>query len=197
MPLGKDLIFIILLQQYEAAFISLFCSQKSDAPVAVLAKIIHVCLSGLCLAVKGLVQTAPTGKTATNLSRGKDDGGKLRAVPPLCQEGEGEGLDEDGRDKAVPLLLRDGRRCSSLHVWSAVHQFGPLELRRRRPIGTARKVPNVLTLRQQTRTSNFPPLWTLGSNNLPMKPASHYISREGALTQSCIPDRNNQDNRHL
>lgn len=69
---------------------------------------------------------------ARYLSGGQDDGGELRAVPPLCQEGEGEGLDEDGRDQAVPLLLWDGRPRSRLHVRSPVHLLGSLELRRRR-----------------------------------------------------------------
>lgn len=152
---------------------------------------IHVCLSRFRLVVKGLVQTA------TNLSRGQDDGGELRAVAPLCQEGEGEGLDEDGRDKAVPLLLRDGRPCSSLHVRSSVHLFGSLELQRRRSISTARKVLNVSTLKQQTKTCHFSPPCTLRANNHSVKSASDCISGQGASTQSCIPDRNNQENSHL
>lgn len=32
----------------------------------------------------------------TNLPGGEDNGGQLWAIPPLCQEGEGQGLDEDG-----------------------------------------------------------------------------------------------------
>lgn len=127
---------------------------------------IHVCLSRFRLVVKGLVQTA------TNLSRGQDDGGELRAVAPLCQEGEGEGLDEDGRDKAVPLLLRDGRPCSSLHVRSSVHLFGSLELQRRRSISTARKVLNVSTLKQRTKTCHFSPPCTCSANNHSVKSAS-------------------------
>lgn len=32
----------------------------------------------------------------TDLTGSKNDGGQLGAVPPLCQEGEGERLEEDG-----------------------------------------------------------------------------------------------------
>lgn len=41
----------------------------------------------------------------TDLAGSQNDGGQLGAVPPLCQEGEGERLEEDGRDQAVPLGL--------------------------------------------------------------------------------------------
>lgn len=65
----------------------------------------------------------------TNLPGGEDNSGELRAVAPLGQEGEGEGLDEDGRDEAVPLPLRNSG--SGLHVRGPVHQLGSLELCRR------------------------------------------------------------------
>lgn len=64
----------------------------------------------------------------TNLTGGQDNGGELWAVPPLCQEGEGEGLEEDGRDQAVPPSLGQGGACSSLYVWGPIRQFRPLEL---------------------------------------------------------------------
>lgn len=62
----------------------------------------------------------------THLAGSKDYGGELRAVAPLCEEGEGEGLEEDGRDEAVPFALRHGGPC--LHIWTPIQKFRALEL---------------------------------------------------------------------
>lgn len=82
------------------------------------------------------VQPVSASDTVTNLLSSQDDGGQLRAVAPLCQEGEGEGLDEDGRDEAVPLFRRNRRPRPGLHIWSPVHLFGSLELQRPRKVVT-------------------------------------------------------------
>lgn len=88
------------------------------------------------------MQAASASDTVTYLLSSQDDGGQLRAVAPLCQEGEGEGLDEDGRDEAVPLFRRNRRPRASLHIWSPVHLFGSLELQRRRKVVTNQNMQN-------------------------------------------------------
>lgn len=116
--------------------------------------------------------------TVTNLLSSQDDGGQLRAVAPLCQEGEGEGLDEDGRDEAVPLFRRNRRPRPSLHIWGSVHLFGSLELQRRRKVVTNRNMQNLFN-----STIIFL-LCTVSGNTYNMKSASASISVQGAETQS-------------
>lgn len=66
----------------------------------------------------------------TDLTGSENDGGQLGAVPPLCQEGEGERLEEDGWDQAVPLSLWHRSSWPSFNVCSPISQFGSLQLPR-------------------------------------------------------------------
>lgn len=68
-------------------------------------------------------------KRVTNLPSSENYGGQLGTVPPLGEEGEGEGLDENGRDDAGPFSRRHGASRSGLHIWSSVNELWPLELR--------------------------------------------------------------------
>lgn len=52
----------------------------------------------------------------TYLSCCKDDGCDLRAVTPLCEEGEGEGLEKDGGDKRAKELQLPPEGRSSLEA---------------------------------------------------------------------------------
>lgn len=112
------------------------------------------------------VQAVSASDTVTNLLSCQDDGGQLRAVAPLCQEGEGEGLDEDGRDEAVPLFRRNRRPRPSLHIWSPVQLFGSLELQRRRKVVTNQNMQN------RFNSTTILLLCTVSGNTYSMKSAS-------------------------
>lgn len=95
-------------------------------------------------------EAGPTLKP--HLSGSQDDGGELRAVAPLGQEGESEGLHEDGRDDALPAPLGDRGRRAHLHIWGPVDQLRALELsdgRHREGSKSVKRIP-VSALHYQT-----------------------------------------------
>ena len=64
----------------------------------------------------------------THLPCSKDDSCELRAVTPLCKEGEGEGLDEDGGDERAKAsqFPPEGRTGSEPLLWVGHRILGEL-----------------------------------------------------------------------
>ena len=64
----------------------------------------------------------------THLPCCEDDGCELRAVTPLCKEGEREGLDEDGGDKRAKAsqFPPEGRGSSEALLWISHRILGEL-----------------------------------------------------------------------
>ena len=64
----------------------------------------------------------------THLPCCENDGCELRAVAPLCKEGEGEGLDEDGGDERAKAsqFPPEGRGSSEALLWISHRILGEL-----------------------------------------------------------------------
>ena len=74
---------------------------------------------GLCQLVPGFI---------THLPCCEDNGCELRAVAPLCKEGEGEGLDEDGGEERAKAsqFPPEGRGSSEALLWIGHRILGEL-----------------------------------------------------------------------